>query len=94
MLVPRNQFGPQLQAMDPSMSSRAHFHSYGIGPKDEIKVRQSRDDGWQTTHRSCLHFRHLFQDGHQFYTLESLMKQNDIDWIDILKIDVEGAEFT
>lgn len=30
--------------------------------------------------------------GNQFYTLQSLMQQNGIDHIDILKIDVEGAE--
>jgi len=62
-------FGPQLQAMDPAMSSRAHFFQYGIGGKDEVV------------------------DGHQFFTLASLMKMNGHDWIDILKVDVEGAEF-
>jgi len=34
------------------------------------------------------------KDGHQFYTLKTLMEQNGHDWIDILKIDVEGAEFS
>lgn len=32
-------------------------------------------------------------DNNQFYTLETLMNQNGHDWIDILKIDTEGAEF-
>jgi hypothetical protein len=32
-------------------------------------------------------------DGHPFYTLRTLMKKNGHDWIDILKVDVEGAEF-
>lgn len=32
-------------------------------------------------------------DGHPFYTLRTLMKMNGHDWIDILKVDVEGAEF-
>lgn len=33
------------------------------------------------------------KDGHQFHTLTTLMKNNGHDWIDIFKIDVEGAEF-
>ncbi|CAD6572594.1 MAG: hypothetical protein CYPHOPRED_004889 [Cyphobasidiales sp. Tagirdzhanova-0007] len=32
-------------------------------------------------------------DGTPFYTLKTLMKMNGHDWIDILKVDVEGAEF-
>lgn len=32
-------------------------------------------------------------DGDQFYTLKTLMSMNGHDWIDILKVDVEGAEF-
>jgi len=33
------------------------------------------------------------KDGHQFHTLTTLMKNNGHEWIDIFKIDVEGAEF-
>jgi len=33
------------------------------------------------------------KDGNQFHTLTTLMKNNGHDWIDIFKIDVEGAEF-
>lgn len=33
------------------------------------------------------------KDGKQFHTLTTLMKNNGHDWIDIFKIDVEGAEF-
>lgn len=63
------EYGPQLKAMDPEMSKRAHFHPYGIGKEDKTV------------------------DGHPFYTLRTLMKMNGHDWIDILKVDVEGAEF-
>ncbi|KZT54623.1 hypothetical protein CALCODRAFT_485371 [Calocera cornea HHB12733] len=34
-----------------------------------------------------------FDPNFQVYTLDTLMKLNDHTWIDILKIDVEGAEF-
>jgi hypothetical protein len=33
------------------------------------------------------------KDGNEFKTLTTLMKDNGHDWIDIFKIDVEGAEF-
>ena len=34
------------------------------------------------------------QDGKRFYTLQSLMDMNKVEHIDILKIDVEGAEMS
>lgn len=80
------------------MSSRAHFFQYGVGGTDGVVVsvtNRSKSASFvgalfsRTDHlmaRSC-------QDGHQFYTLKTLMKMNGHSWIDILKVDVEGAEF-
>ncbi|PSN75112.1 hypothetical protein BS50DRAFT_512604 [Corynespora cassiicola Philippines] len=34
------------------------------------------------------------KDGNEFFTLQSLMKQNNHTHIDILKVDIEGSEYT
>ncbi|GJJ78637.1 hypothetical protein EMPS_10996 [Entomortierella parvispora] len=36
---------------------------------------------------------HVDEDGKQWRTLKSLMKDNGHDWIDILKVDIEGSEY-
>jgi len=36
---------------------------------------------------------HVDENGKQWKTLKTLMKENGHDWIDILKVDIEGSEY-
>ncbi|KAF9937196.1 hypothetical protein BGZ65_001720 [Modicella reniformis] len=57
--------------------------------------------GPECQNRPKVHFKRYFigkedkidSHGNQWKTLRSIMKENGHDWIDILKVDIEGSEF-
>lgn len=65
------QFGPEIENFL-DLKSRAHFHPYALGGKDD----------------------HGPGANPPFYTLPTLMEMNGHQFIDILKIDIEGFEFS
>lgn len=65
------EFGPEIEN-SPELKSRAHFHPYALGGKDD----------------------HGPGANPPFYTLPTLMQMNGHEFIDILKIDIEGFEFS